>query len=172
MSPEEDCFLANLHRTYFNRLTIYARARLKNTDKAKDVVQDAFHDATRNIELLYNHENPLAWLTKSVKLKIQFENRTYQRYINRFISLEISNVDEPASDADPVEDAVEAREASTVWEKVDAALKPEELKFLKRYVFGRASHKQLAEEFGITVWHSQKKLERIRKKLKKIYPDW
>jgi DNA-directed RNA polymerase specialized sigma24 family protein len=38
-------------------------------------------------------------------------------------------------------------------------------------VFDRASHQQVAQEFGISVYASQKRLERIRDKLYTVFPE-
>ena len=50
----------------------------------------------------------------------------------------------------------------SVIEKVERVLTPEEYQLLKRLVFDRASHLEVAQEFGISVYASQKRLERIR----------
>jgi len=38
-------------------------------------------------------------------------------------------------------------------------------------VFDRASHLEVAQEFGISVYASQKRLERIREKLYTVFPE-
>ena len=43
MLPEQDMFIENLHRKCFKKLTIYAASKLRDSDRAQDVVQDAFH---------------------------------------------------------------------------------------------------------------------------------
>ena len=53
-----------------------------------------------------------------------------------------------------------------------AMLTPEEFRFLKRLVIDKAGHRAVAGEFGITLWASQKRLERIRAKLNEIFPEW
>ena len=67
MLPEQDIFLETLHRTYFNKLTPYAESALRDTARAQDVVQDAFHDALLHIDRLMVRENPGGWLMKTVK---------------------------------------------------------------------------------------------------------
>lgn len=54
--------------------------------------------------------------------------------------------------------------------KIESALKPDEYKLLKRLVIDRATHLQVSREFGISVYASEKRLERIRKKLHKLLP--
>ena len=48
----------------------------------------------------------------------------------------------------------------------------EEWDLLKQYVLDGASHRQIASKLGITVQASQKRLERIRKKLEDVLPDY
>ena len=54
---------------------------------------------------------------------------------------------------------------------VTATLTQEEFYLLRRIVFESASHLEVAEELGISVWASQKRLERIRKKLEQAFPN-
>ena len=49
-------------------------------------------------------------------------------------------------------------------------LEVEEYRLLKRLVFDGASHLQVAREFHITVYASEKRLERIRDKLSAVFP--
>ena len=59
----------------------------------------------------------------------------------------------------------------SVIEILERVLTPEEFRLLKRLVFDRASHQQVAQEFGISVYASQKRLERIRDKLYTVFPE-
>ena len=38
MLPEQDMFIENLHRKCFKKLTIYAASKLRDSDRAQDVV--------------------------------------------------------------------------------------------------------------------------------------
>jgi hypothetical protein len=62
-------------------------------------------------------------------------------------------------------------EISSMMKKIAQALSPEEFHHLKRFIFDKASHKEVADESGITIWASQKRLERIRKKLFDVFPE-
>ncbi len=170
MLPEQDLFIEELHRKYFRKLTLYAMSVLRNRDRAQDIVQDTFHQALEDIEGLMVHENPGGWLMNTVKNKIRESERARRRYINRFVSLdsEISEELMPASEL-----AAELNEPDEVLtlEKIEQALTSEEYNLLKRLVFDKASHLEVAKELGITVYASQKRLERIRKKLRKKFLD-
>ena len=56
-------------------------------------------------------------------------------------------------------------------EKIERALTREEYQLLKRLILDKASHLEVAKELGITVYASQKRLERIRGKLYKAFPE-
>ena len=55
----------------------------------------------------------------------------------------------------------------SINEQIQKILTEEEYRLLKRLTIELVSHVKVAEEFGISVYASQKRLERIRKKLKK-----
>ena len=52
--------------------------------------------------------------------------------------------------------------------RIRQALTPDELFLFERLVFDKASHLEVSKELGITVWTSQKRFERIKKKLQKV----
>ena len=60
---------------------------------------------------------------------------------------------------------------TSAMEKIRATLTDDEFYVLKRYTFDNASHMEIANELGISVWASQKRLERIRKKLFHVFPE-
>jgi len=55
-------------------------------------------------------------------------------------------------------------------QKIRATLTEQELYQLKRVIYDNASHKELASELGISIWTSQKRLERARDKLARLFP--
>lgn len=56
-------------------------------------------------------------------------------------------------------------------EKISQALTEDEFYILQKLVLEKAAHKQVAQELGITIWNSQQRLTRIRKKLYEVFPD-
>ena len=56
-------------------------------------------------------------------------------------------------------------------ETIEQTLTAEEYQLLKRIILNKASHLEVAQELGITVYASQKRLERIRDKLGKAFPE-
>lgn len=168
--PEQTKFLEGLYREYFNKLVLYATSELEDKVKAQDIVQDTFHAAILHIDNLMTHENPGGWLMQTVKNKVKESRRTQRRYIRQFVSLDSDVFIELIQSIDSNPELSELYYTSTV-EKIRTTLTGNEFYVLKRYVFDHASHMEIANELGISVWASQKRLERIRKKLFNAFPE-
>lgn len=170
MMPDEKELVERLYYLYFKKLFIYANAALRDSELAKDVVQDTFHEAVRRIDVFATHENPGGWLMNVVKNKIKEYERNRRRDLFRVLSLEADFPDESNLPEELVSAQPETQDES-VLQIIERVLIPEELRLLKRLVFDRASHQQVAQEFGISVYASQKRLERIRDKLYTVFPE-
>ena len=170
LHAEQDAFFEKLYQDYFGKLTLYAGALLRNQSRAQDMVQDTFHEALHRVDLLMEHPNPGGWLMVTLKNKIREEQRAQRRYMLRFLSLNTDLLTEPVSQDTSLEDQM-GENSFSVMKCIREALTPEEFHLLKRLTIDRASHLEVAKEFGISVYASQKRLERIRKKLAKRFPD-
>lgn len=171
MRPDQDSFMQQLYQDNFLKLMLYVTSSLKNVDRAQDVVQDTFHEAINHIDILMQHPNPGGWLRVTAGHKVQEEQRDMNKYSAYFISLNSDLLKEPGEDDPKLAQQLESDTSSTsVMEQIQKILTDEEYRLLKRLTIERASHVKVAEEFGISVYASQKRLERIRKKLKKVLP--
>lgn len=170
MMPDKKELVERLYCLYFKRLFIYANAVLRDQEQAKDVVQDTFHEALRRIDVFAKHENPGGWLMIVVKNKLKEYERSRHRDLRRLLSLDADFPDENNLPEELVSGQTEPQ-GESVLEIIERVLTPEELRLLKRLVFDRASHQQVAQEFGISVYASQKRLERIRDKLYGVFPE-
>lgn len=170
MMSDEKALVDRLYRLYFKRLFIYANAVLRDQEQAKDVVQDTFHEALRLIDVLEKHENPGGWLMNVLKNKLKEYERSRRRDLRCLLSLDANFPDESTLPEELILEQTEPQSES-VLEIIERVLTPEELQLLKRLVFERASHQQVAQEFGISVYASQKRLERIRGKLHVVFPE-
>lgn len=61
---------------------------------------------------------------------------------------------------------------SAIQEFVYANFKGGDILLFQRVLIDGRSHKDATEELRITVWTSQKRLERIRKRIKDAFPDF
>lgn len=170
MLPEQDALIEQLHRKYFKQLTQYAMSALGNTTRAQEVVQDAFHAAVLHIDELMTHENPGGWLMETVKHKISESERSRRRYLHRFLSLD-SDLSAELAPSDDLAAAHRDPDEAGPMQKIEQALTQEEYQFLKRLTLEKASHLEMARELGITVYASQKRLERVRAKLYQTFPE-
>ena len=111
---------------------------------------------------------------RTLQNKLRESERARRRYLLRFLSLDSDFPDGvfPEGGALPEEppDAGPVPPGESPLEKIEKVLSPEEYRLLKRLVFDGASHLQVAREFHITVYASEKRLERIRDKLSAVFP--
>lgn len=169
MHPQRARFLEQLYHDHFDRLTMYAAAVLKSRSRAQDVVQDTFHEAVRHIDTLADHPNPGGWLMLALKNKLREAERADRLHLLRYLSLDTDLSDEPGR-LDPRLEDGPGEGGPSALERIHAALEPDEYRLLLRLTLDRASHLEVAKEFGISVYASQKRLERIRKKLRRLFP--
>lgn len=170
MLPEQDAFIEELFQEYFNKLKLYAISYLRDTNRAQDVVQDTFHTALLHIDELMVHDNPGGWLMNTVKNKIRESERSRRRYLHRFFSLD-SDISSEIFPSNELVTELREPEDAFPMEKIRQALTEEEYRLLTRFVLDKASHLEVARELNISVYASQKRLERIRDKLYKIFPE-
>ena len=169
MSKEtaQGLFFENLYEHNFDKLTLIAYAMLHNAPVSEELAQETFLTALRDFETLCRHENPEAYLRAVLKYKILEYIRARNRYLKLFLSLDhniLSKIKAPSTPA--------PTSTSSIMETVRDTLSAEEWDLLKQYVLDGASHRQIASKLGITVQASQKRLERIRKKLEDVLPDY
>lgn len=169
MSPEHDRFLEQLYCDTYRRLLIYASRLLHDPNQAEDAVQSTFFEAIEHVDQLMRHPNPAGWLVLTLKHKVQEDNRRRQRYLLRFLSLEDLAV-EPAAREDGLERIEEA--AEDMIAAVRDSLTDDEWRLVCRCVIDQASSQTVADEFGIRASAVRKRLERIRAKLKKSFPEY
>lgn len=168
MLPEQDAFIEKIYREFFTKLWIYAKAELEDPEQAQEVVQDTFHEAVRHIGILMLHENPRGWLMDVLKKKIMHARRSMNRYILHFVSLDSDQefVDPILSSEDPAPNNVH-----DTLRDIRRVLLEEEWDLLRKIALENQPYKNVAKELGITVWACQKRVERIRKKLKQYFAD-
>ena len=169
MRPDHDAFLEDLYRTYFEKLRKYASCALESPDLAEEVVQDAFHEAVQHIDKLMIHPNPGGWLKLTVKNKIAHARRDMNRYMIRFVSLDAWGTYDNGIPS--VEDRL-PQQTESLLQVIRENLTEEEWVLLRRITLEKASYKTVAEELGLTVWTCQKRVQRIREKLRQCMKDY
>lgn len=160
MFAKEDSFIEELYRLEYNKLLGYAQRRLNNMELSQDLVQDVFHEAVRHKERLYVHPNPQGWLVQTLKNKILANERERTQYTKLFVSSE--EIKELAAPNDSAYEVLEA---------IRRVLSEDELSLFKRIVLHGESYLEISNELGITVWACQKRVSRIKEKLRDVFPD-
>lgn len=169
MFPNQEQLFNRMYQENFWKLRRYALIFL-NENQSEEIVQDTFYEAAQKIELLLEHDSPDGWLMNTLKNKIRNCQRQNQKDLLRLVSLD-SEIALQVATPENAEDIIERDETLAEFsQKITEALSPEDLHLLRRIAFEKASHKEVSSELGITVWGSQKRLERIRDRLSKIFP--
>ena len=171
MRPEQEQLIERLFLEYFDKLTIYARSVLKNLPQAEELVQDTFHEAVTHIDKLMDHENPGGWLMQTLKNKLLNYRRTRQRE-TALLSGWPEDAAETTAPGDLVEALAARQQVSAIREYVSAHFDPDDRFLFQKLLVEGVSHKAAAQFLGITVWNSQKRLERIRRRLREAFPDF
>lgn len=171
MTPQQDEFFSALYEKHFKMVKDYVNATLRNEEKAKDIAQDTFHEAIKHIDTLTAHENPAGWLIQTAKYKLCSEEHTRKRRIWSFISLEQETPEALTAVHEKGYDIVES-EDSNPMEIIRRVLTDEEFYLVKRLMFEKTSHLEVAKELGISVWACYKRKTKIRKKLADYFPGY
>lgn len=153
---EKECrFIEKLYAEHYTKLYYYALSIIKNHHTAENFVNETFVTAVQKVELLIEHDNPVGWLIQVLKFKLMQHMRAEGKHPT---SVPLDLVTEQSSLHSRPEDITERM----FLEKV---LKEKDLKMFDLFYNEGYSHQELADEFGISISASQKRLERIRKKL-------
>ena len=171
MTSEQREIFSEIYIDNWPKLLRYAKANKWCAGVAEELVQDTFHDAWSKFGELSDHENIGGWLMLTLKNKM----RNYIRSRQRDVKLFAEYLDRPEDIAAPdnfVNKIITANTLSTIQKFICNNFKDDEVVLFQRVIVEGKSHKAAAEELGITVWTSQKRLERMRKKIKEEFPDF
>lgn len=170
MDREQDMFFDQLYRAWYPSVYRYAETVLGDPAAAEEVAQDTFLTALVRLDVLVEAEQPERWLIKAAKYKMLHVFREREKQ-TRLVSLEDEGAPEPVA-LDELGRAEEREELARMTEKIRAVLSQEELELLRKIVLEEKGHQEASKEMGISLWASQKKMQRIRKKLRKQFPEY
>lgn len=174
MSPEESKFIEALYEKHSKSLWRYALVCLQDQHLAEEILSDLFHVAMQKVETLMSYEHPEGWLLTALRYKIKHYRDDRRKYATRFLALDEKVLRCVPTSLRPTEEQAEQDPALTeaALEKIKAALSDKELYVLRRITLAQATHKAVSQELGISVWDSQKALQRGRQKLRTLFPDY
>ena len=104
----------------------------------------------------------------TVKYKVKHAERSFNRYILRFISLD---TDIPFEDARFSIGDGHNPNMFDIMEKIHRILTSDEWDLLRKIALEKVPYKDVSAELGITVWTCQKRVQRIREKLREKFKD-
>lgn len=163
MKQEEYHLIALLYAENFKALYYYAYTIVKDRHVAENLVNDTFLQAIQKSDVILKHENPQGWLRLALKLNLKQYVRAQTR---RPATVSLDSTDEKLlAQTNPAE------AETLLLTSLKKTLSEEDFRLFTLYYLEGYSHARLAEEFGISVSASQKRLERIRKRLQKVLKE-
>ena len=149
--------IATLYHEMYGRMIAYASSALGDRNLAEEAVQDAFCILCMKAGDALQHENPQRWLMRTLQ-NVMRNTKRHRAVMNRLFmaSLQVEDLDE-----------------LLVYDEEDVDLLYGDLaahadfQLLKRVVLDSSTMLEAAEEYGITVEACKKRVQRIRKLLKK-----
>ena len=167
-------YFHRLHKAYFPLLVKMTTNLVGSKELAEDIVQDAFHDTLA----AYKRSGKLPpdsfrWFSVICQRKVYHYYEARNHDLALIAKLEQKVLVDPNASPSP-EEILEmlSRNESEALKIIHRHLTPEEWDFLRRLTLEKTSHLTMAKELGISVWDSQKKLQRIRDKLAKHFPGY
>jgi len=160
-----------LYREMYGVLLCYAKAALEDQALAEEAVQDTFRIACARIGVLSESPNPRGWLMLTLKNVLRNTRRELAA-LNRLFVSAVSVDDESALEGYAAgsegEKRIEDQEVNILYADL---LTQEEYRLLKRIVLQKYSIRDAAGELGISVESCKKRIQRIKKKLRKKLED-
>ena len=161
LSPEQAAFLSALCREHYAWLYKYARSKLP-PDEAEDVVQELFLLASRRIETLMASPSPAGWLARTLRfLALNWREREGVRDRRRALGADADGLASPGDELGDVEIELSVR----------SALTDEEYGLYYMVYRENCSMTEAAARLGLTPEAVWKRMERIRKRLRReVFP--
>lgn len=167
--PEKEFFDA-LYTRFFPDVYRYTQAIVQDPSVAEEVAQDVFLTALLHLDELLAAEQPKRWLLKTAKYKCMHVFRSRAQWKKWMIPWEDLGREPTAQDH---LGQVEEREAlHQAKARIQSLLTEEELTLVQLVALEEKSYQAAAQALGITVAACQKRMQRIRKKLRKQFPAW
>lgn len=161
MDQTQRALLSTLYERWYGVLHRYAQWAVGDALLAEEIVQETFLAAVPKIEELAAGEHPERWLIQTAKYKALHVllEQARQRAKNTVLEESLAAPDQLGQWED--------REyAGQLWEKAAALLSPEEVALLRMVALEKLGHQAAAERLGLSLWSCQKRMQRIRKKLR------
>ena len=164
---EQERLLEELYKEMYSVLLCYANAALKDKTLAEEAVQDTFRIACAKVGELSASENPRGWLMLTLKNVLRNTNRELAALNQLFVtavSIDDEIVLETYASGTDYEKRIEDSDLNILYSDL---LSPDEYRLLKRIVLQKYTIRDAAKELGISIESCKKRIQRIKKKLRK-----
>lgn len=162
LNEEQQRMIERLYKQMYKSLFSYAFSIFRNPSLAEEAVQDTFQIACLKVSVLADSPNPEGWLMNTLKYVM---SNLRQRQANKdalFVSAR--ELDENIVSI-PREISVET-ESSCI-----DTLGETNYRLLRRVALKESTIREAAQEFGISEEACSKRLQRSKKKLRKIFQE-
>lgn len=163
MDEKQRKIIAEFYNEKYKGLLAYAKQSLGDVDLASEAINETFEIACKKPEKLINSENPYGWLTNTLKNVINNMKRKRNRWNLLFINT--YHLDENLLVSH------ESQEMDTIDLYYSELLSLDDYNLIKRIVLDRVSIPEAAREFGISTEACKKRIQRAKKKLKRILEE-
>lgn len=153
----QDNFIDQLYQETYLILLKFAQCTVQDSALAEEVVQETFLIACEKASDIRSSPNPKGWLMRTLQNVIRNLQRKRARLNRRIVSS--FDVDELCIPAPP--------DAHNVDIEYADLLSPDVFRLLKLVAIERYSLSEAAQEFGISAEACKKRIQRIRKKMRK-----
>lgn len=154
LNDNQRCVIKALYLEMYFLLFSYAQNMLRDRSLAEEAIQDTFRIACAKADNLLYSPNPKGWLLNTLKYVIKNKTRCRAYLIN---SLEL---DENIIPGDP-----DVLDIDFMYSDLTNS---EDYKLLKKIALDKYSMLEAAKEMGISVEACKKRVQRAKKKLKKV----
>lgn len=160
LNKEQEQFIESLYIKMYKRLFAYALSTFKNKSLAEEAVQDTFQIACLKAVALASSPNPEGWLMNT--LKYVMSNIKQRQATKDTLFVADRDLDENIASM-PQEISIET-ESSFI-----DTLGETDYRLLKRVALKESTIREAAQEFGISEEACSKRIQRSKKKLRKLF---
>lgn len=159
LDPQMLDYIESLYRKEALLLFRYSKILFDNPSIAEETVQETFIIACLNYKKLTASPNPEGWIMNTHKNVCRNFQKTNNRYLKRIISL-----DEIPLSSQYTEDLYDEN-------AVASFVTAEDFIILKKIILDGYSHKDLAEELGISIDACKKRFQRAKQRFKQSFHE-
>ncbi|MCA1764218.1 MAG: sigma-70 family RNA polymerase sigma factor [Flavobacteriales bacterium] len=158
----------SIYKMFYGKMMAICRRYTKNTDQAKDILQDGFIKVFKNIEK-FNFEGSFeGWVRRIVvNTAIDFTRKAKNDYLLMNENQSIDDFDEDLleeEDDEPYDNPLKVGDVIEGMNKLSNAYRT----VFNLYVFDNYTHQEIADALDISVGTSKSNLAKARANLKKI----